>query len=359
MAAGKTKAPDPEFIAFSHSENLLKVYRWTESGFGSLLSTVNTSSQPGKVTFNPSGTALAVTVLASPFIRVWPVSTSGVGSQYSNPSTALPNSAQKLAWAPNGSAVVITTTENFNAAPTVHGYVWNNSTGFGSKFSNPTSVFTNDSYDCAFSPNGANVAAVCRITPFIRVWAWSASGFGALRSNPSTLPTNNLGDGGNGVAFSPDGSAIAVVHAGSPFVSVYPWTGTAFGAKFSDPSVLPHTKGGKVKFSQSGSAIALSTLNGATYASFTTLMAYQWSSSGFGAKYSNPSPRPTGMTDSGSRGEIAFNVNGNAIAIGHGDAPHISVYGWDANGFGSRYSAPESAPTTTVRGVAFGKQVTP
>ena len=72
-------------------------------------------------------------------------------------------------------------------------------------------------------------------SPYISVYPWS-SGFGTKYSDPSTTPTGT----GYGVAFSPDGADIAVAHGITPFISVYPWTsGTGFGTKYSDPSTLP------------------------------------------------------------------------------------------------------------------------
>jgi hypothetical protein len=81
-------------------------------------------------------------------------------------------------------------------------------------------------------------------TPFVSAYPWSGSGFGTKRTNPDTLPTGNS----NGVAFSPAGDAIAVAHATTPFVSAYPWSGSGFGTKFANPATLPTTTGNGVAF---------------------------------------------------------------------------------------------------------------
>lgn len=53
-------------------------------------------------------------------------------------------------------------------------------------------------------------------------------------SDPATpVPTRNWG-----VAFSPDGAYIGVAINSSPYVYVYPWSGS-FGAKMSNPATLP------------------------------------------------------------------------------------------------------------------------
>ncbi len=81
-------------------------------------------------------------------------------------------------------------------------------------------------------------------TPFISAYPWSGSGFGTKYSNPGTLPPN----AGNGVAFSHDSSAIAVAHNNTPNISAYPWSGSGFGTKFSNPGTLPPSTGEGVAF---------------------------------------------------------------------------------------------------------------
>ena len=80
-------------------------------------------------------------------------------------------------------------------------------------------------------------------SPYITAYPWS-SGFGSKYSNPSTLPTGT----GLGVAFSPDGNDIAVGHSGSPYITAYPWS-SGFGSKYSNPSTLPASTGNDVAFS--------------------------------------------------------------------------------------------------------------
>lgn len=75
-------------------------------------------------------------------------------------------------------------------------------------------------------------------------YPWSSSGFGTKYANPTTLPTGT----GFGVAFSPDGSAIAIAHTASPFVSAYPWSGSGFGTKYANPTTLPTGAGYGVAF---------------------------------------------------------------------------------------------------------------
>ena len=82
-------------------------------------------------------------------------------------------------------------------------------------------------------------------TPFVTAYPWSGSGFGVKFTDPATLPTGT----GNGVAFSPSGDALAVGHSTTPFVSAYPWSVYGFGTKFTNPSTLPTNTGNGVAFS--------------------------------------------------------------------------------------------------------------
>ena len=78
-----------------------------------------------------------------------------------------------------------------------------------------------------------NIAVTYQQSPYISVYPWSsADGFGTKYSNPSTLPTGS----GEGVAFSSDKTFIAIFHNNSPYISVYPWdSGSGFGTKYSNP----------------------------------------------------------------------------------------------------------------------------
>jgi len=80
-------------------------------------------------------------------------------------------------------------------------------------------------------------------SPYVTAYPWS-SGFGTKYANPSTLPANICFD----VAFSPDDADIALAVATSPFVEAYAWS-SGFGAKYSSPSTLPANQGNSVTFS--------------------------------------------------------------------------------------------------------------
>ena len=92
----------------------------------------------------------------------------------------------------------------------------------------------------------SDIAVAHTTSPFITSYPWSGSGFGTKYTDPATLPTGN----GNGVAFSPSGGDIAVAHLTTPFVTAYPWS-AGFGAKYTDPATLPTGQGNGVAFRNS------------------------------------------------------------------------------------------------------------
>ncbi len=120
-----------------------------------------------------------------------------------------------------------------DTTPFVSAYPWTPGTGFGAKYSDPSTVLPAwYGYGVAFC--GSTDIAVTYsqfAAPYVYVSAypWTpGTGFGVKYSDPATPPTGN----GMGVAFC-GSTDIAVAHATTPFVSAYPWTpGTGFGTKY-------------------------------------------------------------------------------------------------------------------------------
>jgi hypothetical protein len=168
------------------------------------------------------------------------------------------------------------------------------------------------------------------------VYAFSENGFGFQYSKP----TGNLP--GNGVAFSLAGDAIVITHTGTPYIVAYNWSTSGYGAKFADPATLPAADGKSVKFSPDGTQIAVA------HTTSPYITAYPWSVSGFGAKYTDPATLPTGDGNG-----VAFSPAGNAIAVAHSTSPRITAYPWSGSGFGTKFTNPGTLPAGDGRGVAF------
>ena len=149
------------------------------------------------------------------------------------------------------------------------------------------------------------------------VWAFpwnNTTGFGTIYSDPAPQLTNALS---NDVNFSPSNDVIAVNVAGSPQIICYRWNdSTGFGTRYSNPSVIPPNTGQTVVFSPSGDAIVVGTGSG--------VIAYPWNySTGFGTNYTSPTLIASGIDCR----EVAFHPSGKAIAVLTGfTAPYFAVY---------------------------------
>jgi hypothetical protein len=140
----------------------------------------------------------------------------------------------------------------------------------------------------------------------------------------------------------PGSQTVAVGHATSPFITAYNWTSSGFGTKYTNPATLPAGTTRGVAFSPSGNAVA------AAHDNSPAITAYPWSISGFGTKFTNPVTVPTGSGFS-----TAFAPNGNTVAVGHDITPFVSAYPWSISGFGTKFTNPATLPTGTGNGVAF------
>ena len=80
-------------------------------------------------------------------------------------------------------------------------------------------------------------------SPYVTAFAWSSSGFGSKYSNPSTLMPGTA----RGLGFSSDGNDIFIAHSSSPYISAYPWS-SGWGTKYGNPSTLPTGTGRSIAF---------------------------------------------------------------------------------------------------------------
>ena len=201
-----------------------------------------------------------------------------------------------------------------------------------------TKWMANYLYQTGAAATAETIAVAHDTTPFITAYPWSGSGFGTKFTNPATLPASDT----YGVAFSSAGDAIAVADTASPYVAAYPWSISGFGTKFTNPATLPTGTGRGVAFTPAGNAIAVA------HDTSPYVTAYPWSGSGFGTKFTNPATLPTGT----GRG-VAFSPAGDAIAVAHTTTPFVTAYPWSGSGFGTKFTNPATLPASTGTAVAF------
>jgi hypothetical protein len=213
--------------------------------------------------------AIVVSAQNSPFIHGYQFSTSGHGTKFTNPAS-LPTvgGGVGLGVSHTGETVLI----GGGTTPYMECYVFSSSTGFGTKRSN-TGTATANVQNFDFHPSGAYLAISQDATPWIAVYNYTdASGIGTKIANPGTLPSGSTF--GEVVKFSPTGNTIALGTEATPYYHAYPWTGSAFGTKYSNPSTITNTVGQDLEWNSTSTAII--TNNGSVH-QFTE-------GSGFGAR---------------------------------------------------------------------------
>jgi hypothetical protein len=224
------------------------------------------------------------------------------------------------------------------SSPYVDAYPWSNSTGFGTKYSNPSTLPTGLGAAAEFN-NAGNVIGVLHTTsPRISFYAWS-SGFGTRFADPVSLPEDATTNGG--IGFSPSDDAVVVANGTftSPYVAAYPWSNsTGFGTRYSAPATLPGYLSEDVQFSPNGLYVAISSAqNGSSI--------YNWSS-GFGTKIANATTHYTSVT------QTAFNSTSSVVFMAHETPPYIAAYLW-STGFGGKFSDPAVQATGLGTAISF------
>jgi hypothetical protein len=272
----------------------------------------------------------------SPFLSAYPWGSSGFGTKFSNPATLPSGNSYDVAFTPAGDAIAVGNI----GLKRLEAYSFSSS-GFGTKFADLGFTPT-DRHRVSFSPNGNFLASTGSQNNF-NVVSWSSSsGFGGSVANVSPFGSGAIV---RGVAFSPSGDAVVVVGSNAPYVTAYPFNSTtgALGTEFPSIglSIRPNGTCYGVSFSPAGDAVAVA--HGGTGA----ISVYGWSSSGFGTKFANPaSPPASGLN-------VVFSPLGDSIIISQFGSPYIAAYPWSSSGFGTRFTNPSVGITGSAPGLAI------
>jgi hypothetical protein len=296
-------------------------------GNGATLSSYTATSNPEGITGTGTSSPVTVTGLTNGTAYTFTVkATNSLG--FTGPDSTSSNSITPFAY-----KSVAFTSDN---SPGISVYKFGG--GFNTKFTDTT--FVSSGVGVAFAPAGNYLAVGYTSSPYVGVYPWSASGFGARYANPSTLPSG----GCLSVSFNPTGNSLVVGSAITPFVLAYPWSSGGFGTKYADPTTLPTSIRRCVSFNPSGTILATSGDAG-------RIAVYNWNS-GFGTKYADPS---SGFTAVQYYFQVKFNPAGNVLASSFGlntATPFLDTWAW-SNGFGTRYANPTTLPTGAVVGLNF------
>jgi hypothetical protein len=241
LLVGASFHPNGNFIGTAGDGNFVGAYAWNNStGFGARTAASSVSGTSWEPAWNSDGTVITSpnTTGTQPRFGTWPFNTStgAFGTKFTNPGSFINGGIQDADFHPNDDAVIYSATDN---APGVLAYAWNNSTGYGSRYSNPASAPAAGVLTSQFSPSGLTAAFIGSNTAFFYAWS-SATGYGTRFSSPSSALTATS----DKLRFSPTGDLVAITTSGSPFIQVYKWNDTTgFGTKYANPSTLPSSAG--------------------------------------------------------------------------------------------------------------------
>ena len=267
-----------------------------------------------------------------PRIAVYRWSSSGFGTTYSAPGTLFGGRGRGCQFSHGNDAIAASS----QYADFVHAWAWND--GFGTKFTSPSSPPV-ASFDIEFSVNDDSIISATSASPYVWACGWSSSGFGTKYSDPSTLPTGT----NSNVKLNAAGDVLMCPHRESPWATAYPWN-AGFGTKYANPSTLPSTLGYGVNAAWHGDGTAVALCGGVYGNDDDRLNVYAWSS-GWGVKYANPAVKPPNIVQ-----DAVF--IGDDLIVSHYDTPYISAYPWLAGvGFGTKYANPSPLPAGNGNGV--------
>jgi len=220
------------------------------------------------------------------------------------------------------------------STPFLYGYPWDNSTGFGTRFSNPL--------DAAFANTdiAASATAVVLSSTNVTTNIWgSAYGYALSASGWGTVfPTGNS-VAANGIGISPNGATVAIAYNTTLF-----WDLVSFNSTTGYTGSY-YTISGKSS-STLNRSVALSADTFVQAGNGTAANAYPWTVGAVGTRYTTP----TGMPTIG----YGIAINSFAVAIGHNTTPFVSAYPFVAGtGWGTKYANPATLPGGDARGVSF------
>lgn len=198
--------------------------------------------------------------------------------------------------------------------------------------------------DVKFSNTGDDVVFSHGTTPYVIAGPFTTAGPGSAYSAPASTP-NPIAI--TNVAFSATDSQVALGTDDSLTnnIQAYRFTpGTGWGTKFTAP-VLANRPTGKVSGIVFGKDNDVLVINNNTASA--AIIAYAWSTAGFGTKFADPATLPAVGTANESRGKSRFTKDGNNLIIGATGTPYIHAWAW-SSGFGTKYSDPSNLPPGAV-----------
>ena len=192
-------------------------------------------------------------------------------------------------------------------------------------------------FNSSYTPLVQDLMMPSTSSPYLNGYSWSDNnGFGSRYTNPSTLPTTTQGSS----RFKPDNTAILFSTPSSPYTNAYQWTlGSGFGTKYSNPGTALPTGSNRCRWTDNTNIVF-----GLLASPYLTSYAFS-SAGGYGTRYGPPATLlPAAPQD------IGINSQGTVVSVAHPTTPFISAYQYTSGvGFGTKYSNPGTLPTAAQR----------
>jgi hypothetical protein len=221
------------------------------------------------------------------------------------------------------------------SSPYIHLYPWVRGSGIGTKFSNPSTAITgaisSTAFNASFSSGSRYILAMTNTSPYLQIYAVTNSGFGTKVSNPATTPPET-----RSAYFSPSNTDVIVFASGfqSAAIHSYSWTGSAFGSKSANVSAgagfgpTGSQRTGNV--SKSGKAVGQGfNGNGASTSHFITAFT---EGVGVGTRYTDPADSRSNAINTHG---FTWNPQGNVLVVSGVSANNRAINWSDDSGYGT------------------------
>jgi hypothetical protein len=268
-----------QYLAVWHdTQPLISIYpRTIWTGFGTKYSNPWTTAPwtwTRWMTFSRSGNDVFSGGFGSPYMKVYPRTSSWFGTPYADAANLptgnrFPHRPSFWAWDTD----IIIAFNGWGWAAEMRAYPRTTGTGFGTKYTDAATLWWTDCLVATFSPSGNDMVWWWNTATNLRAYPWSP-GFGTAYTNP-TATSGSISN----AKFSTNGNDLFLTSSASPFVHAYPRSAW-FGTKYSNPWTLPAGWATWLAYSATND-VAVAHVN-------SPFVSVYPRSAGFGTKYSDP-----------------------------------------------------------------------
>lgn len=212
-------------ICGQNTTPFLQAFAWTDgSGFGTKYANPSAANGlPTGITFSENATDLMLSQ-GTGQVQAWPWSDgSGFGTRYTNAPSVPNNFRVGIIYSKPTKMVMSWTTYS---SPFQLAWPWTEGTGFGTAVTPATQVNYND---MAFNRSGNQLFATRSSGGYIIGYQWSAAGTGTQLTQTTAGNVTSYS-----IDISSDNSVAAIGHATSPYIRLFPISGTNIGTAYTN-----------------------------------------------------------------------------------------------------------------------------